>query len=158
MFRPMRRYKQQLSDEACEKVLREAPRGVLALLGEDGYPYTVPMDFVYDPTERKIWFHCAREGHKLDAIAKCGKASFCVMDEGYRKPGEWALNISSVVVFGRIRPVEDREKALSKVLALGMKYHPSGEAARKELESTAHRVLCLELEIEHMTGKLVNES
>ena len=158
MFRPMRRFKQQVSQEACEKVLREAPRGVLALLGDDDYPYTVPMDFLYEPVEGKIYFHCARVGHKIDAIAAHDKASFCVMDEGFRKPGEWALNITSVVVFGRIRPVEDRERALAKVLALGIRYHPSEEAARKELEKAADRVMCLELTIEHMTGKLVNES
>ncbi len=158
MFRPMRRSKQQVSPEACEKVLREAPRGVLALLGDDDYPYTVPMDFLYEPAEGKIYFHCARTGHKIDAIAAHDKASFCVMDEGFRKPGDWALNITSVVVFGRIRPVEDRERALDKVLALGIRYHPTVEAARKELEKAADRVVCLELTIEHMTGKLVNES
>ena len=158
MFRPMRRSKQQVSPEACEKVLREAPRGVLALLGDDDYPYTVPMDFLYEPAEGKIYFHCAKTGHKIDAIAAHDKASFCVMDEGFRKPGEWALNITSVVVFGRIRPVEDRERALDKVLALWIRYHPTEEAARKELEKAADRVVCLELTIEHMTGKLVNES
>ena len=158
MFRPMRRFKQQLSREACEKVLLEAPRGVLALLGDDDYPYTVPMDFLYEPKENRIYFHCAKVGHKLDAIARHDKASFCVMDEGFRKPGEWALNISSVIAFGRIRPVEDREKTLAKVLALGIKYHPTVEAAKEELDKAADRVLCLEMEIEHMTGKLVNES
>ena len=158
MFRPMRRFRQQLSRQACEKVLLEAPRGVLALLGDDDYPYTVPMDFLYEPAENRIYFHCAKAGHKLDAIARHDKASFCVMDEGFRKPGEWALNISSVIVFGRIRPVEDREKTLSKVLALGIKYHPTVEAAKEELDKAADRVLCLEMEIEHMTGKLVNES
>ena len=158
MFRPMRRFRQQLSREACEKVLLEAPRGVLALLGDDDYPYTVPMDFLYEPAENRIYFHCAKVGHKLDAIARHDKASFCVMDEGFRKPGEWALNISSVIVFGRICPVEDREKTLAKVLALGIKYHPTVEAAKEELDKAADRVLCLEMEIEHMTGKLVNES
>ena len=65
-FRPMRRFKQQMTNEECIALLRKAPRGVLAVLGDGGYPYTVPLDFVYD--DGKIYFHCAKEGHKLDAI------------------------------------------------------------------------------------------
>jgi nitroimidazol reductase NimA-like FMN-containing flavoprotein (pyridoxamine 5'-phosphate oxidase superfamily) len=154
----MIRFKQQIPEEECIEILKNEPRGVLSVLGDDDYPYTVPMDFIYEPKENRIYFHCAKVGHKLDAIARHDKASFCVMDEGFRKSGEWALNISSVIVFGRIRPVEDREKTLEKVLALGIKYHPTVEAAQAELDKAADRVLCLEMEIEHMTGKLVNES
>ena len=156
MFRPMRRYKQQLSQEKCEELLQTMPRGVLALLGDDGYPYTVPMDFVY--ADGKIYFHCARTGHKIDAIQNYDKASFCVMDEGFRREGEWALNISSVIVFGRIRIVEEHEKVMHYVRLLGLKYHPDAESVEKELQKTENRVCCLELEPEHMTGKLVNES
>ncbi|MCH5291908.1 MAG: pyridoxamine 5'-phosphate oxidase family protein [Treponema sp.] len=156
MFRKMRRNKQQLSDQECVELLKQEPRGVLALLGDDGYPYTVPMDFFYD--EGKLYFHCAKEGHKIDAIKKCGKASFCVMDKGFRRQDEWALNIKSVVAFGRIRLVEDRKETMARVRQLGNKYNPSPEAVEKELERTADIVQCLEFQIEHMTGKLVNES
>lgn len=156
MFRKMRRNKQQLPDQECVELLKQEPRGVLALLGDDGYPYTVPMDFFYD--EGKLYFHCAKEGHKIDAIKKCGKASFCVMDKGFRRQDEWALNIKSVVAFGRIRLVEDRKETMARVRQLGNKYNPSPEAVEKELERTADIVQCLEFQIEHMTGKLVNES
>lgn len=156
MFRKMRRNKQQISDQECVELLKQEPRGVLALLGDDGYPYTVPMDFFYD--EGKLYFHCAKEGHKIDAIKKCSKASFCVMDKGFRRQDEWALNIKSVVAFGRIRLVEDRKETMARVRQLGNKYNPSPEAVEKELERTADIVQCLEFQIEHMTGKLVNES
>ena len=156
MFRKMRRNKQQLPDQECVELLKQEPRGVLALLGDDGYPYTVPMDFFYD--EGKLYFHCAKEGHKIDAIKKCGKASFCVMDKGFRRQDEWALNIKSVVAFGRIRLVEDRKETMARVRQLGNKYNPSPEAVEKELERTADIVQCFEFQIEHMTGKLVNES
>ena len=66
MFRKMRRFKQQLSEEECLEILKTAKRGVLAVLGDEGYPYAVPLDFVYE--DGKIYFHCAKEGHKLDAI------------------------------------------------------------------------------------------
>ena len=157
MFRTMRRFKQQVTEERCIEILRNEWRGVLAVLGDDGYPYTVPMDFFYDEGDGKIYFHCAKEGHKLDAIGKCDKVSFCVMDTGFRKEGDWALNITSVVVFGRLRPVTDAAKTMEKVCALGRKYYPTAESVEHEWEHAKNRVLCLELTIEHMTGKLVNE-
>ena len=110
MFRKMRRFRQQLSEADCIRLLKEQPRGVLSMLGDGGYPYGIPLDHWYSEAEHKLFFHCAKVGHKLDAIAACDKVSYCVMDAGYRKEGEWALNISSVVVFGRIRVVEDEEK------------------------------------------------
>lgn len=157
MFRKMRRFKQQVSDEKCIEILKNEWRGVLALLGDDGYPYTVPIDFLYDEDDGKIYFHGAKEGHKIDAIAACDKASFCVMDKGFKKDGDWALNITSVVVFGRIKPVTDFEKTKEKVCKMGLKYHPTAEAVAIEWEQAKNRVLCLEMTIEHMTGKLVNE-
>ncbi|MBQ9616719.1 MAG: pyridoxamine 5'-phosphate oxidase family protein, partial [Oscillibacter sp.] len=69
MFREMRRHGQQLPESECAEILRREPRGVLAVLGDDGYPYTVPLDFVYEGG--KLYFHCAGEGHKLDAIKRC---------------------------------------------------------------------------------------
>ncbi|MBP3771152.1 MAG: pyridoxamine 5'-phosphate oxidase family protein [Treponema sp.] len=157
MFRQMRRFKQQVSEEKCIEILKNEWRGVLAVLGDDGYPYTIPLDFYYDEGDGKIYFHGAKEGHKVDAIEKCDKVSFCVMDKGFKKDEDWALNITSVVAFGRIKKVEDFEKVKEKVCKLGRKYHPSAEAVEIEWENAKNRVLCLEMTIEHMTGKLVNE-
>ena len=82
------------------------------MLGEDGYPYGIPLNHWYNPEDGKIYFHGAKTGHKIDAIARCDKVSYCVWDAGYRKEGEWALNVNSVIVFGRISLVTDEEKAI----------------------------------------------
>jgi len=158
MFREMRRFKQQLSQEQCVKLLKEAPRGVLSVLGDDEYPYGMPMNFIYDEQDGKIYFHCAKQGHKIDAIEKHDKVSFCIYDQGYRKEGEWALNIQSVIVFGRITKVTDYKKAIDKVRLLGLKHYPDAESVEEEIEKAATRVQLLEMTIDHMTGKLVNES
>ena len=157
MFRQLRRFKQQVSKEKCVEILKNEWRGVLAVLGDDGYPYTVPLDFFYDESDGKIYFHGAKEGHKVDSIKKYDKASFCVMDAGFKKDGDWALNITSVVAFGRIKIVEDEAKIKEKVCALGLKYHPTAQSVETEWENAKTRVLCLEMTIEHLTGKIVNE-
>lgn len=158
MFQKMRRFKQALSKEACIEILKSEPRGVLSVLGKDGYPYGVPMDHYYCEEDGKIYFHGAGEGHKLDAIRACEKVSYCVMDEGYRNEGEWALNIRSVIVFGRIRPVEDHEKALRICADLCRKFTEDEEYLQHELIHSGPRVLVLELTPEHMTGKKVKEN
>lgn len=156
MFREMRRFKQSLPQAECIALLEQTPRGVLSVHGEDGYPYAFPMDHLY--WEGKLYFHCAKEGHKLDALRADDRVSFCVMDEGFRRPGEWALNIRSVVLFGRIRPVTDPAQTRDMTRRLGLKYHPTPQAVEEELAKALDRVLILELTIDHMTGKLVNES
>ena len=132
------------------------------------------MSHLYSEEDNKIYFHGAKEGHKIDAIKNCDKASFCVYDSGYRKEGEWALNINSVIVFGKIRLVTDPDltrqicaklvqkftddkEYLEKELANAL-LTDDQEYLEKELANALPRVQCLELEIEHMTGKLVNES
>lgn len=158
MFREMRRSKQQFSQKECTEILKQEVRGVLSVLGDDGYPYGIPMDHWYDEKNGKIYFHGAKEGHKIDAIKACDKASYCVYDKGYRKDGEWSLNIRSVVVFGRIRPVEHMVKVEEICRNLCLKFTDDQEYIEKELKNYTSRVLCLELTPEHMTGKLVNES
>ena len=158
MFRGMRRFRQQISEEECRRILKEEPRGVLSMIGDDGYPYGIPLDHWYCEADGKIYFHGAKEGHKIDAITRCDKVSFCVFDRGYRKEGEWALNINSVVAFGRIRLVTDAEKTREICEALCRKFTDDEEYIQRELEHALPRVQCLELTVEHMTGKLVNES
>lgn len=156
MFRPMRRGKQAIAQEACIQILTQAPRGVLAVMGEDDYPYAIPMNQLY--REGKLYFHCAKEGHKLDALSANGKASFCAMDEGFRKEGDWALNIRSVVVFGTVRKMEYSQETVDIIRQLGLKHYPTLEGVEKEIQSAMERVQMLEMSIDHMTGKLVTES
>lgn len=157
MFRPMRRIKQQLPVEEAQEVLRTAWRGVLAVHGDDGYPYTVPLDFVFDEETGHLFFHGASEGHKVDAIRKDDKVSFCVLDNGVHDHGDWTFTFRSVVIFGRMRQVEDRERVLKYVRMLGAKYYPTQEELDYEMEKAGHRVACYELIPEHMTCKRVHE-
>lgn len=156
MFRKMRRINQALSKRECITILQNAPRGVLAVCGEDGYPYAFPMDYIY--LDGKLFFHCAREGHKIDAIIANNHASFCVMNEGFRKEGHWALNISSIVLFGKVRIIKNQKENIETARKIAIKYYPTAEAAEEEVKKAADKVQILEFSIDHMTGKLVNES
>ena len=157
MFRAMGRIKQQISREECIRVLKEQPRGVLSMIGDEGYPYGIPLNHLY-LDDGHIYFHCGKHGHKIDAIAKCDKVSYCVYDQGYRRDGEWALNISSVVVFGRIREVTDKDRMREICTLLTKKFTDDDEYLQRELRDSFKNVKCLELIPEHMTGKLVNEA
>ncbi|MCR5774067.1 MAG: pyridoxamine 5'-phosphate oxidase family protein [Lachnospiraceae bacterium] len=157
MFRKMRRFKQQITDNECIEILKSTKRGVLSLIGDDGYPYGIPIDHWYCEEDGRLYFHGAKEGHKIDAIKSCDKASYCTYNEGYRKDGDWALNITSVIIFGRIHQVEDEDTARKICTELVKKFTDDEEYLRKELDNAFSRVQCLVLEPEHMTGKLVNE-
>ena len=156
MFRKMRRFKQEIPKQECIDILKVQPRGVLAVYGQDGYPYAFPMDYIY--MDEKLYFHCGKEGHKLDAIESDNRVSFCVMDEGFLKDGDWALNIRSIVIFGRIKKVDNADERLEIARRLGLKYYPTAESVEEEIRKAIDRVEILELSIDHMTGKLVNES
>ena len=158
MFRPIRRWKQQLSDEECIAILKNEPRGILSVLGDDGYPYGIPMNHWYCEDDGKLYFHGAKTGHKIDAISKCDKVSYCVHDEGYREEGQWPLHIKSVVVFGKIQPVTDDAKVLEICTHLCQKFTDDKAYLEHELKHSLPKVLCLALTPEHMTGKLVKES
>ena len=158
MFRSMARIKQAISREECLKILKEEPRGVLSVLGDDGYPYGMPMNFYYCEEDGKIYFHGGFKGHKIDAMKRCDKVSLCVYDQGFRREGEWALNIRSVIVFGRIEWVEDQEKAMRISRDLSYKYTQDSVYIEKEIEQAGPRTLVFALVPEHMSGKLVNES
>lgn len=158
MFRKMRRIKQQITEDECIRILKENPRGVLSMIGDDGYPYGIPLNHYYSEDDGVLYFHCAKTGHKLDAIKTCDKVSFCVYDKGYRKEGEWALNINSVVIFGRMKLVTDEEKTREICINLARKFTDDEEYLEKELKYSFPNVQCLELIPEHITGKLVNES
>lgn len=158
MFREMNRKKQQLSPEESIEILKKEPRGVLSLMGDEGYPYGLPMDHWYCEADGCLYFHCGKKGHKIDAIRSCDKASFCVYDQGYRMEGEWALNIKSVIVFGRIQFVEDFDQAMAITRQLSLKYTNDTEYIDWEIKESGKNTLVFRLRPEHITGKLVKES
>lgn len=156
VFRPMRRFKQALEKAECEMLLRTEKRGTLAVIGDGGYPYAVPINFLYDAAENRIWFHSAGSGHKFDALKRCDKVCFTVHDAGEQR-GDWSYYVKSVIVFGRARPVTDPVVKYEKAKAFGMKYYPSEEELEGELSRDIDRVQIMEIVIEHMSGKLVHE-
>ena len=158
MFRKMARANKAIPEAECLEILKNELRGVLSVLGDDGYPYGVPINHYYCPEDGHIYFHSGRAGHKIDALKACDKASFCVYDQGFRREGEWALNIKSVIVFGRLRIVEDHEKAIDISRRLSYKFTRDEDYIDREIQRSGPGVLCFELIPEHMTGKLVNES
>ena len=157
MFREMRRKPQALTEEECVKVLTEQTRGVLSVQGDDGYPYGVPINHYYNPDDGHLYFHGGKTGHRVDAVRADDKASFCCYDEGYINEGDWALNVKSVILFGRIRIVEDLEKTLDISRRLCYKFTDDEDYIRFTLEHSGPGTLLMEFIPEHMTGKLVNE-
>ena len=151
-FREMRRKRQQLSDEESYAILQKATSGTLALLGDGGYPYAVPISYVF--CEGKLYFHSALSGHKVDAIRGCDRASFCVVAQDDVKPALYTTFFRSVIAFGRIHIVDDEAEKLAAARLLGNRYNPhQDEALQKELENGLARMLVIRLDIEHLTGK-----
>ena len=151
----MRRKAQQMSQAECEEILCAATSGTLAVLGDEGYPYAVPLSYVYTPG--KLFFHCAKAGHKLDAIAGNDKASFCVIAQDQILPEKFTTAYKSVIVFGRTRILEGEEK-LTAIRTLADKYSPNMEEAREEeIKGALDRMCLVELAVEHMTGKVGKE-
>ena len=155
-FRPMRRFKQQLTEEECVAILNEAYRGFLSVIGENGYPYTIPINFVYE--DGHIYFHCALQGHKMDAIKECDKACFTVICEPVQEPDDWWYHVKSVICRGRISVIEDEAEHLSKLKLLGSKYFPEGYDMEADIRRNGPRTAILDLRIEHMSGKRVKEN
>ncbi len=152
MFRDMRRKKQKLSYEECERILKRNTAGVLAVDGDNNYPYAVPMSYVYDSS--KIYFHCAKTGHKIDAITKNEKVSFCVIDEDRIVPEEYTTYYRSVIVFGKARIMEDETEKRMAIEQIAKRYSPDDEIGRmKEIETDFAQVYLVEIMVEHMDGK-----
>ena len=151
-FREMRRKRQQLAEEESIAILQKATAGTLALLGDDDYPYAVPISYVYH--DRKLYFHSALAGHKVDAIRKCDRASFCVVDQDAVQPQKYTTFYRSVIAFGRIHIIEDAQEKLETARMLGNRYNPNQEEAlQKEIENGLSRMLMIRFDIEHLTGK-----
>ena len=151
-FRAMRRKRQQLSEKENISILQKATAGTLALLGDNGYPYAVPISYVF--ADGKLYFHSALSGHKVDAIRNCDKASFCVIDKDDVQPEKYTTYFRSVIAFGRINIIEDAQEKLETARLLGDRYNPNQEEAlRKELEKGLSRMVMIRFDIEHLTGK-----
>lgn len=157
MFREVARSKQALSREESIGLLKTAKRGILSVIGDDGYPYGAPLNHWYCEEDGKLYFHSGQTGHRPDAISACNKASFCVMSEGKPVEGAWWLEFQSVIVFGTIEIVEDHDRALDISRKLSYKFTQDESYIQHEIDHAGARVLVFALVPEHITGKRVTE-
>ncbi len=157
MFREVLRKKQVLTKEEIDGVLSTALRGVLAVNGEDGFPYALPINFYYDKAAAKIYFHSGKVGYKVDCLKNSSKACFTTQDQGSRGEGEWWLTIKSVIAFGEVAEVTDKKEVERISRALSYKFTTDGEYIKKEIEKYLDATLLLSFTIRHLTGKIVKE-
>lgn len=157
MFRELVRKKQQISNEECVELLKEELRGVLSVQGDDGYPYGLPINHYYNEADGCLYFHSGMTGHKIDAIRREAKASFCVMDGGTPDENGWSLQFRSVIVFGRIEIVEDRSRVIAISRKLSHKFTQDEAYIDNEVEKHGARTLMFALVPEHICGKRVSE-
>lgn len=156
-FREMRRGGQQLSEAECLAILSRNTCGVLAVLGDGNYPYAVPLSYVC--CDGRIYIHCAKSGHKLDAVKNHDKVSFCVVDQDLVVPSEYTMYFRSVILFGRACVPEEQDEIQRAAEALGKKYYPddSEEHLREVIAKSGPAMSIIRIEIEHMTGKEAKE-
>lgn len=151
MFREMRRKRQQLTEAECAEILENGITGILGVIGDNGYPYTVPVNYVY--YEGRIYFHGAKVGHKLDAIRSCDKVSFCVIDRDEVIPEKLTTHFRSVILFGRAHILQTDEEIFHAAELLGLKYYPDRQAVDNEIHREWSALCCVEIVPEHITGK-----
>jgi uncharacterized protein len=156
MFRELRRKKQRLPESETIAMLESCTSGVLALEGDADYPYAVPMSFAYE--DGKLFFHSAGAGHKIDALGRHEKVSFCVIAADDVVQSTFTTHYRSAVVFGRARVVTDESEKRHALVCLAKKYSPDYlDEADREIERDWERVCVIELAIEHVTGKAAIE-
>ena len=158
MFRELARKNKEISEAECVRLLKEERRGVLSVLGEDDYPYGMPMNHFYNDEDGCIYFHCGKAGHRLDALQKHDKVSFCLYDKGVREDGDWALQVNSVIVFGKLEVIDDLAIIMDIAAQLSRKFTQDESYIQKEIELYAKETLLLKLKPEHICGKRVKES
>jgi uncharacterized protein len=159
MFRSIRRKKREISQELAEALLQSSRRGVLAVNGDDGYPYAVPINFLYDKDSNRIYFHGAKAGHKFDSIKACDKVCFTVYgNETIKNKDEaWAPFMQSTVVFGRCHLLDAGPETIEILKRLARKYYPTEELIDAEVAKDGRGVQMFEIEIEHLSGKEIQE-
>ena len=157
MFRQIKRVKQALNKEECLEILKKEKRGVLSVLGDDDYPYGMPINHYYDEDTHKLYFHGGRYGHKIDAMRRHGKASFCVYGDGFIENDNWYLCFKSVIVFGRIEFIEDKKTIEDMCRKLSYHFTDNAEYIESEIAKDLNGTLMFSLSIEDIQGKYVTE-
>lgn len=157
-FRELTRKSKQLTVDECVELLESETRGTLAVNGDSGYPYAMPMNHLYDGNDGCIYFHCGNGGHRLDSLLRSDKVSFCVCEQGVRREGEWAYTVRSVIVFGRVTVIDSLPEIIRVTTALCHKFTDDEDYIQREIDGSARATLLLKLTPEHICGKRVTES
>lgn len=157
MFRQIRRKQKEIEMTAIKNLLHHVRRGVLAVHGDNGYPYAIPVNYLYDEENQRIYFHGARVGHKAEAIKACDKVCFTVFGNETVKEEPWAPYVQSVVAFGRCYLAEMDAAALSLLKQFAMKYYPEESLVDREVAVSAKAAQLFVIEIEHLSGKEIKE-
>ena len=153
MIRKMRRFKQQLSDEAARELMEQTPWGTLAVVGDDGYPYAVPLNYVW--LDGRIYLHGAAQGHRFDALLQNPKVSFAVVGRNELAPEKLTTLYTSAIAFGTARPVEDDAEKRAALEALADKYFAANDREKNlaEIDRDWKIVRVFAIDVEHLTGK-----
>ena len=157
MFRPIRRKKKEIDMDAAKKLLQDSRRGVLAVNGDDGYPYAIPVNYFYDRNTEKIYFHGARAGHKADALRASDKVCFTVYGNETIREEVWAPFVQSTVVFGRCHLLESSAETTEILKKIARKYYPNEQLIDEEIDRSGKAVQLFEIAIEHLSGKEIQE-
>lgn len=155
VFRPLRKSHAALSEEATKAVLKNSEYGIFGTIGEHGYPHTVPINYVY--MNDCIYFHCAKEGHKIDNIEKNNKVSFTAV--GYHKvlADKFDSEYESAIIFGRAIEVYDQEKEAA-LLEMIHKYSPAYlKAGQEYIDRAKNHIKIIKIEVDHLAGKFYRD-
>ncbi len=158
MFRDLIRKNKQIPEDECLEILTKETRGVLSVNGDEGYPYGMPMNHFYHAEDGCLYFHCGRTGHRVDALKRSDKVSFCVCDQGCREKGDWAYHVRSVIVFGRMEVLDDYDMVCRITDKLSRKFTTDESYIQSEIEQYAKATLLLKLTPEHICGKRIKEA
>lgn len=157
MFRSVRKRANEITLEAAKELLTTARRGVLSLNGDDGYPYAIPINYLYDETNQKIYFHGARVGYKIDILKQSDKICFTVYGNEQIKEEVWAPYVQSTIVFGRCYLIEAAERSMEVLKRFAMKYYPNEAMVIEQIGMSGKATQMFEISIEHISGKEVQE-
>jgi nitroimidazol reductase NimA-like FMN-containing flavoprotein (pyridoxamine 5'-phosphate oxidase superfamily) len=157
MFRAMRRKKNEISIDSAKELLRSSRRGVLAVNGDEGYPYAMPINFWYDEENNRIIFHGAKSGHKSDSLKKNDKVCFTVFGNETIREEDWAPYLQSAIIFGKCHFIENKDDIIGILKKFALKYYPNEDMVNKEISVSGKGVQIFAIEIEHLSGKEVQE-
>ena len=158
MFKPVRKKINEIDHSAAKALLQSNRRGILAMNGDNGYPYAIPINYFYDCDKKKIYFHGAKAGHKVEALKTSDKVCFTVYgNERIDESESWAPYVQSAVVFGRCHLLESGPESIVRLKDFAMKYYSNEELVDEQIAHAGRATQIFEITIEHMSGKQVQE-